>query len=745
MTTPTDQASPALSELRDKDDIDLLGLLDVVLEARWLIISVAVVTAILGGVYAFLSQPVYQADSLIQVEQSQGTSSNALSEMSMLFDVQSPASAEIEILRSRLVVGHAVDDLQLYISARPQYLPFVGSWLAGRATSLSNPGFLGFGGYVSGTESIRLKRLDVPAALEGQSLTVRVTKDGYELLDADGKKLLEGKVGVTSEFESEGEPGGVLISELNGKPGAQFLVQRRSRLAMINGLQGGLVITEKGKQSGVLSITLAGTDPARITRILNAVGSAYVEQNVERKAAEAEKSLAFLDDFLPELKQRMDEAADKYTQFRDNHGTFDLGTEGTLSLHTSVGLQTQLFDLEQKRREMAAQYTDAHPSVRVVDEQINAIKKEIAQIAGQIKQLPETEQQLLNLTRDVKVNGELYVNLLNSAQQLRLVKEGKVGNVRVVDTAVVPETPIKPNRTMILTIAALLGLALGIGIALLRNMMRPGIKDPSDIESALGLHVFATVPHSVPQYNLHKLVSDRASGSHVLAHVSPRDPAVESLRSLRTALQFAMLDAENNIVLFTGPTPSIGKSFTSVNFATVLGAANKRVLLIDADLRKGYVNQYFGLERRGGFSELIADSLPLEQVLHKEVVPNVDLLTTGILPPNPAELLMSPATGAILRDLSARYDVVLLDTSPVLAVSDAMALVPHAGTVFLLARAGVSTLGELEESTKRLRQAGTRVNGVIFNDQAVSNRRYGSKYGNYRYTNYEYEAEGPTP
>ncbi|PLC51521.1 tyrosine protein kinase [Pollutimonas subterranea] len=744
MTTPIDNASPGLSELRDKDDIDFLGLLDVVLEARWLIISVAAVTVVLGGIYAFLSQPVYQADSLIQVEQSQGTSSNLLSEMTTLFDVQSPASAEIEILRSRLVVGQAVDNLQLYISATPHYLPFVGAWLAARASSLSDPGFMGFGGYVSGTEAIRLGHLDAPAPLEGKSLTVRATAEGYELLDTEGQKLVDGKVGISADFEFAGEAGRILVNKLDGKPGAEFTVQRRSRLAMINGLQGGLLITEKGKQSGVLSLTLAGTDPARITRILNAVGSAYVRQNVERKAAEAEKSLAFLDDFLPELKRKMDEAADKYTQFRDTHETFDLGTEGTLSLHASVGLQTKLFEMEQERRELTARYTDAHPNVRLIDQQIAAVKKEIGQITGQIKQLPDLEQQLLNLTRDVKVNGELYVNLLNSAQQLRLVKEGKVGNVRVVDTAVVPQTPIKPNRTMILTVAALFGLLLGVGMALLRNMMRPGIKDPSDIEAALGMHVFATVPHSMPQSNLHKLVSERVAGNHVLAQISPKDPAVESLRSLRTALQFAMLDAVNNIVLFTGPTPSIGKSFTSVNFATVLGAANKRVLLIDADLRKGYINQYFGLERRNGLSELIAGSLSLNEVLHKNVVPNVDLLTTGVLPPNPAELLMSPTIVAILRDLSANYDVVLLDTSPVLAVSDAMALTPHAGTVFLLARAGVSTLAELEESSKRLLQAGTHVKGVIFNDQTVSTRRYGSKYGNYRYTNYEYEAEGPT-
>ncbi|MGP1614813.1 MAG: Wzz/FepE/Etk N-terminal domain-containing protein, partial [Pollutimonas bauzanensis] len=222
MNTSNDNTSPTLSELRDKDDIDFLGLLDVVLEARWLIVAVTLGTALLGGIYAFLSQPVYEADSLIQVEQSQGTSSNLLSEMSTLFDVQSPASAEIEILRSRLVVGHAVDNLQLYLSASPKYLPFIGSWLAGRATALSEPGFLGLGGYVSGTESIRLGQLDVPPALEGQTLALLATAGGYELLDADGLKLAEGKVGVPSDFKADGAPGRILVNELKGKPGAEF-------------------------------------------------------------------------------------------------------------------------------------------------------------------------------------------------------------------------------------------------------------------------------------------------------------------------------------------------------------------------------------------------------------------------------------------------------------------------------------------------------------------------------------------
>src|SRR5690606_15406120 len=240
-----------------------------------------------------------------------------------------------------------------------------------------------------------------------------------------------------------------------------------------------------------------------------------------------------------------------------------------------------------------------------------------------------------------------------------------IGNVRVVDPAVDPTRPIKPNKPLVLSVALLLGLILGVGAAFLRNMMRPGIKDPADIESTLGLNVFATVPHTARQTDLHRLITDRQSGNHVLANAAPGDPAVESLRSLRTALQFAMLDAPNNIVLFSGPTPGIGKSFTSVNFAAVLGAAGKRVLLVDADLRKGYVHQYFGQERRNGLSELISGVISAGQAIRTAVLPNVDLIATGVLPPNPAELLLSPTAPQVLEGMSGRYDVVLLDTTPI--------------------------------------------------------------------------------
>ena len=730
-----------LAEMQDDDEIDLLGLLDVLLDARWLIAGITALVLVLGGAYAFLSSPIYEANSLIQVEDSKPGAAGALGDAASLFDIKSPATAEMEILRSRLVVGKSVDDLQLYVTATPKYLPLVGRWLGRRATGLSNPGFMGMEGYVSGTESIRLGLLEVPEALEGMPLLLVATEGGFELRDPEGEPLVQGKTGTPASFGSGQNQGRILVTELKARPGAHFTVVRSSRLGVIEQLQKSLAISEQGKQSGVISVTLQGNDPQKIAGTLNAVGTNYVRQNTERKSAEAEKSLDFLGGFLPQLKKQLEDSEVRFNKFRNENGTFDLGTEGKNYLDTAVKLQGSLLELQQKRREQSAQFTAAHPVIQTLDAQIAAVTQEISGLTSKVKTLPNTEQDLLRLTRDVKVNSELYLNLLTSSQQLRLVKEGKVGNVRVVDAPVVPERSIKPQRAQILAISLVLGMLLGMGLAFLRNSLRPGIKDPADIESATGLHVFATVPHSAEQEKLTKLIKAQAPGSHLLAINQPEDPGVESLRSLRTALQFAMLDARNNIVLFTGPTPGIGKSFTSANFAAVLGAGGKRVLLIDADMRKGHLHQFFGMKRGHGLSELITGTRVLSDVVHRNVAPNLDLITTGTMPPNPGELLMSPATLQLLESLSGQYDLVLIDTPPVLAVSDTQVIASHAGTVFLVARAEVTALGELQESVKRLGQTGVAVKGVVFNDLDTSRQRYGGygyKYSRYRYTNYQY-------
>ena len=732
---------------QDGDETNLLDLIDVVVDSRWLIVAVTAVALFFGFSYVTLTTPIFEANTLIQVEESKGggaASASALGEAASLFEIRSPASAEMEILRSRYVVGQAVENLQLDLSVVPKYTPLYGQWLARNASAPSDPGVLGFSGYVSGNESLQIREFYVPVAtpLTNARFSVVVTKQGYSLLSPSGDVLANGIAGQPAEFTLGENKGRIVVASYVGLPGAQFYVQRLSKLRVTQGLQGSLSITELGRQSGIIRTSLTGSDPAKAALILNEIGNLYVRQNIARKAAEAEKTLSFLGTLLPQLRAQTDESETKFNQFRNKNAVFDLGTEAKLVLDQTVKLQTGLLELQQKRKELETRFTAQHPSVQTIDAQIKSINVELGNLASKVKLFPTIEQDLLRLTRDLKVNNELYVSLLNSSQQLRLVKEGKVGNVRIVDVAAAPEIAVKPQRSTVVGLAGVIGVMLGLVLAFLRNSMRPGIKDPIDIERHTGLNVFSTIPFSKPQRLLAQKIKDKAQGFHVLAVLNTQDPATESLRSLRTALQFAMLDTISNIVLFTGPTPGIGKTFTSVNFAAVLAAAGKKVLLIDADLRKGHMNQYFGLPRGTGLSELASGSATWQEAVHKEIIPNIDFVATGAIPPNPAEVLMNIVTRNVLSQIASNYDMVVIDTAPVLVASDTSILAPVAGAVFLVAKAEVTSLAELVESEKRLRQTGTVTKGVIFNSIDMSKQRYGYgagyKYGRYRYKNYNY-------
>lgn len=723
----------------DDDGINLLDMLDMLIDQRYLIAIVTFIVLAIGAGYARTLVPIYEANTLIQVEDSSNTSLGSV--LGAMFDAKSSANAEIEILKSRLVVGQAASNLQLDLTVTPKYVPYIGPWLARGATEPSNPSFAGFKGYVHGNESIKVSRFEIPPELRNIQFSLILNETGYEIFTALGTSLGKGVEGKLMSFNYQGQSGQLLIDKIVGKPGAEFFIGRRSQLSVTQQLQSQMKIAEQGKSSGVLRVTLEGSDPQRISRILNEVGNLYVRQNTERKGAEAKKSLEFLNTLLPQLKKQLESSEASFNQFRTQQGIFDLNSEASIYLNQAVELKIKLFELNTKRKELEARYTSKHPSIETLDTSIRDTKALLRDAEKQVKKLPILEQNLLRLTRDVKVDNTLYTNLLNSAQQLSLVKEGKVGNVRIIDPAVTPEGPIKPNRASITYTAGLMGLLAGLALAYIRHNLRPGIKNAEELEHRLGLNVFATVPLSAAQQQLDADTLAKKPGSHLLASLRPNEAAIESLRSLRTALQFAMLEAPNNIVLITGPTPNIGKSFTAANFAAVLSAAGQRVLLVDADMRKGHINQFFGLTRGLGLSELITGTQVLDKVLHRNVAPGLDFITTGTMPPNPAELLMSPATQALFRSLSEQYDLVLIDSPPVLAVSDTAILAPMAGTTFLVVRADVSSLGEVQEAVKRIAQSGETVKGIIFNGLDISKRRYGYGYGygyGYKYKRYGY-------
>lgn len=736
---------PVPTIFQDESDSELSSYLNVILDNRWLIASITLAVLLLGAAYAFLAKPVYEATMLIHVEENTPREAkNILGEMGTMFETKTAASAETELVRSRLVVSRAIDNLRLYINARPKYFPFIGKWISENNTKLSNPGLFGYGGYVWGDEKIDVSTFDVPDALLNRAFVVTADENGqFRVHEEESDIEFKGAVGTPLTVETAKGPIELQIDQLAARPGAQFSLSRSSRLALIEGVQRELEVAEEGKQSGIISVKLKGTDPEAVHSILSEVSKEYIEQNAARKTEEASRSLAFLNKQLPDLKERLQQAESKYNQFRNTHGTIDLGEEAKISLQQAAAAKTRKIELEQKKTELLTRFTENHPVVIGVENQLREINREMRATTDHIKTLPNIEQELVRLQRDVKVNTDLYTALLNTAQQLKLITVAKMSNVRLVDAPMLPEKPVSPNRPKVLAIALLLGLFLGVVVAFIKKALHAGIDEPEEVEKMLGVPVYATIPHSKMQKELFDQVSRKSPKLPLLAKISSMDVAVEALRNFRTALQFSMSHSKNNIVLITGPTAGMGKSFVSANLAAVMASSGKRVLLIDADFRNGHLHRYFDIGRQDGLSDAIAGTKRLEQIIHRDVTDNVDFIATGTLPSNPAEVLMRPNLGTLLESLSSLYDVVLIDGAPLLAVSDTINIGMHAGAIYLLTRAGVTTHGEIAESIKRLSQAGIAAKGVVFNDLALRPGRYGYgyKYGKYRQVQYSFGAQ----
>ncbi len=728
------QKSPARAP--GDDEIDLAEILGVLREC-WLLIAVVCSSVfVLGALYAFLGAPVYRADAMIQVDDDSGldTINAKLGDLASLFQAKATADAEIELLRSRMVVGETVERLHLDIDATPDYFPLIGGAIAryrSRYSDTLSPSLESWIGYAWGGERIGVTRFDVPRILYEKRFTITALDDErFELAGPDGDVVLRARVGDEAGGNTEYGPVRIKLASLLAHAGTRFNLRRFSTQLTVAALQKQLDLGEKAKQSGIIGMKLDGDDAQRVTATVNMIASLYVERNVDRKSAQAQQMLDFLGEQLPQLRADLDRSEARYNAFRTKSGAIDLDAQGKLLLQSVVDTQTRLVQLQQQRTELVQRFTASHPAVAAVDIQIAQLQQQQQRYEQQVSGLPDMEQQVLRLMRDVKVNTDLYMKLLDSTQQLRVLKAGQLGNVRTVDYAVVPEKPVRPVKILVLPLALVGGLVLGMVVALGRRLLQRGLESPSEIEQAVDVPVYAIISHSERELSLRQSMRRDPTRPGVLAVVYPDDVAVEGLRSLRTALQFGVLKSPNNIVMLTGPRPGVGKSFVSVNLATVLAATGKRILLIDADMRRGDVHTYFSISKKPGLAEAL-QGRDAHDVIRREVLPNLDVMMAGASPDRPSELLTRERLGQLLRQLASQYDMVIVDSPPVLAVTDPVLIGKHAGATLMVLRHGRHSAAELRESARQLASAGVTLDGLLLTD--VPQR--GSSYG--AYSSYE--------
>lgn len=715
-----------------EEDFNFGEIIATVLEYKWFIVSITALAIALGIVAVFVATPIYKADAVLQVDEKAKGGLSALKDLDPLLGDSTSVSAELEILNSRMILGRAVSKLNLDIVATPHHAPLMGKGVARRFNGPGlNPPLLGLAQYAWGGEKISVTSLDVPPDLLNTPLRLVAGAAGaYQLLDEDGAVLLAGKVGTLAA----GQGVSLLLAELQARPGTQFNLARLSEETAIKQLRDQYSVKERGKKSGILEVTLLGPDRAFLPVVLDEIITTYYRQNVERRAAEAENTLKFLEVQLPALKAQLDAAEAAYNNYRQSRGSVDLTLETQSVLQSVVVVDTDIAKLQQEREELRQGFTAQHPRVVALDAKLALLKARRAGFDQGVARLPDTQQTALRLKRDVEVSTTLYIGLLSSAQQLRITKAGTVGDVRIIDKPLVYRLPVEPRSQIILALSAVLGLFASLALVWLLRMLRVVVDNPDTIEKRLGLPVYASIPHSKAEDALVlRLKKAKTGHSELLAITQPDDDAVESLRSLRTTLHFALLNAPRNSILVTGPSQGIGKSFVSKNLAAVLAQSGKRVVVVDADLRKGHIHTEFGLPRQGGVSEYVGGSMELPAIIHTTSVPGLSVVTTGQRPPNPSELLMHPRFEQLLGDLEGLFDIVIVDAPPVLAVSDAAIVGRMTGATLLVARSGRHPVRELEQTVKRLNQAGVQVKGFVFNDLDLNRQRYRYGYEGYVY------------
>jgi len=702
--------------------------------SKWLIIITTCLFGLGGYLYTIVTQPEYSADTLLQIEQlKDSTTGEELGDELSLQGSVSPFVAELQILRSRTVLGNVIDHYNLNIDAKPKYFPVVGKALAHLKS------FNLFGNNTQNSTNntskprIQIDSFDVPTRYFDKSFMLNtLPNQQYELVDFEQNSVLIGSVGKTAvNTNARGQAFSITVSFLQSAVGQQFVLKRRNQVAAVNELRDKLRITELGQESGIVKLELLGTNRSKIVNILDSIVETYLRKKSAAKIAVAQKNLDFLETRLPAVKSDLERFESELNAFRLERGSIDFNIETQSTLSRIVTIEADIAALNLKRKELRTRFTNKHPNITGLDAQKNLLALELQELENAVNSLPQVQQQYLSLTRNVDVNTTLYTALLARAQELKIAMASATNDISVLDFATVGNEPVKPKKAVSLLMSLLIGATLGILFSLFKDSLVKGVEDPDELEKQLSLPVLATIPQSPKQVSLEKHAKRLKSKVKALAYMFPTDQSIESLRSLRSTLIFRQNNGSNNVVMITSASPKVGKTFTSLNMAIILANSGKKVVLVDGDMRRGYLHKSFRTRQNPGLSDAILNSLLIEDVVRSTHINGLSFVTRGLPPESPSDLLFTRQFLAFIEILSELYDHVIIDAPPVLAAADAGIMGNSAGNTLLVVKSGVNPIKEIAQCKKQLAQNSVELTGIILNNIIMTSKS--KSYGGYVY------------
>lgn len=729
-----DNHSKDLSRHNTDKDNNLLGLLLVLLRGWKIIALFAILGLIIGVLYVRYENPSFKSDALIQIDEtSQNLSGLGTNIAELLPPDDSSVQAQIKLIRSRMVLEPVVDLLHLGIRLND---PAVNK-IDRIRNNQTNVQINSADGVVLETSDgrVQVSEFNVTEEYLDKPFTLLRTNTGFVL--SSGSEKFKGHLNKAHRFTGKN---GLIEITVNELPTGEHSIDitKQSLQITTDSINSALSVVEEGTKTGMIELSLSGLNQKQVSLILEHIVLSYSAQDQTRSSEQTIKTIEFMKKQIPALKQKLKESEAIFNKFRENSGTIDVAQEASILLSENAGLDTQISELKLKRADITTYYTNEHPLVIQINEQLSVLNARKQQIDNTISALPEVQREFLTLSEDVNIDREIYLTILKNYEQLKIVKAGEVSDARIIDLPINTNRTITPKKQLIMMLSTLAGALLGALLVFIMHLLRNVVKDPERIESKTGVPVIATIPRSAV---LSRLSTNKKAAPRMLAHVDNSSLSYEAIKSLRTKLILSMPavtpgSQKAKVLLFTGESPGVGKSLISANLAEVFAQLNKKVLLIDADMRMGELHKVFGMSQYDGLADYLllddnslqlsksADAqimndvsdFSIENFIHSSGVDHIDFMPRGKHPSDPESLLISEKFDTLLTELKSQYDYIIIDSPPLLAASDAMVLAQHADKVLMVTRYDASMEKQLIYAIKQMYESNIQVDGIILND-----------------------------
>lgn len=726
----TESSQKTMSHIEENDgDLDLSDLLAQLLARKWLIVAFALLGGLIGLIIGQLGPNEYRATSVVQIEK---RSSGVVLPEELIGNLLSGDQArgssfetEIHVIRSQLILGPVVEELGVNARVEPVRAPIIGDLLARRSIPLL--GSLLSDAYQRPGDSISLNQLRVSDDLIGVPISLRVTGSDRFEITSPNSATVTGQVGTIVTLGNDIQ---LQVTELNAPEGREYRIFAVPLRNGVGRLRSGLSVNER-RSTGIVDFSFTSADPDFSVAATNTVVESYRLQNLQRRSAEIDQSIEFIEEKIPDVQRELEAASTALATYREAQENIELSLGTQELLDQLIQIQARLGELEFQEQQLAQRLTPNHPDYQALLAERTQLQNRRDNLRNDLQDVPAAEQEFARLQERVVSARELERQLMARAEQLRVLRASAVGNIRVLEAAEVARL-VGPNRHMPPLGGLFSGLAFGILLVFALNFLRRGIEDAREVEE-LGLSVLGSV-NKVP-----KLTGARNGiPAYALVRHEPSNVAVEAFRGLRTGMRFTLAARNAKTLMITSCAPADGKSFVSLNLAMINAALGTRVLLIDADLRRGKLGRNFGTKKKKtGLVQVLVGEAGLSSAIQKDPETGLDFIGGGARPPNPAELLESDAFADLLSVLSDQYDLIIVDAPPILAVTDAAIIGQKTDISLMLVRHLVTTKAQLQAALKGLELAGITPAGVIINQYDMKKSRYG-EYGGYHYGAYNY-------